>query len=333
MKFAVVTTLHRKGLEQYGEPFLASFQENWPEGVELLCFAEGWDARSIPINVLTKVKLYDLELECPDLVAFKMRHCNNLSAQGVAPDGRTYNYRMDAVRFCHKIFALARAAEIVAEDPEITHLIWLDADVVTHTKMPVEFLEGLLPEPRDIAYLRRSGQFHYPECGFVIYNVRREPARMLIRMMRELWRKDQVFGLPEWHDSFVFNVLLEGMVAEKMLAARSISGGFEEHEHPFINGPLGQYMDHLKGPIRKQVGASLAEDVDPHVRKESYWGDVLLTEKLVASGERFPQESDGGKGRTDGAEVEKPAKAPRRARRAVGSSKGKKKATAKVAAE
>lgn len=270
MKYAVVTTMHRGGLAQYGEAFLTSFQANWPAGVELLCFTEGWDARHLPAGEYPSVKLLDLEMECPDMVAFKLRHCNNIAAQGMDAQGKAYNYRMDAVRFCHKVFALARALEIVQQDPEIERLIWLDADVLTHRPMPMEFLDSLLPGSRDIGYLRRDKMFEYPECGFVIYNVKRDPAPTLIRMMRELWRLDHVFGLPEWHDSFVFNVILLGMIDNNMIRVRSLSGGHEEHEHPFINGPLGQYMDHLKGPLRKRAGASLAEDVLPG-RTEEYW--------------------------------------------------------------
>jgi hypothetical protein len=39
--------------------------------------------------------------------------------------------------------------------------------------------------------------------------------------------------------------------------------------HPFINGPLGAYMDHMKGD-RKDQGRSLAADLLVR-RDEGYW--------------------------------------------------------------
>jgi len=270
MKHVVVTTMHRAGLEAYGRKFLTSFFANWPEDVHLICFAEGWTPADLPKDLPEpeRLKLYDLEVECPDLTAFKLRHATDPRVRGIVQDGRSYNYRYDSLRFAHKVFAVARAAEIVGDT--VDRMIWLDADVFTHTPVPIEFLDELIPGERDLGYLRREGQFGYPECGFVIYNMKQQGSPMLIRMMRELWRTDQVFGLPEWHDSFVFFVLVTGMEQERMIRTRSLSGGFEGHEHPFINGPLGAYMDHFKGPVRKKIGHSLKDDIAGE-RNETYW--------------------------------------------------------------
>lgn len=277
MRYAVVTTMHRGGLDTYGHKFLESFCANWPTEVDLICFAEGWsrdDVDGLGIESRDNIYLRDLDDECPDLVAFKERHHAPGPPRGLV-DGRNYNYRFDAVRFAHKIFALARAWEMV-DGKGYDYLIWLDADVVTHTPIPMDFLDSLLPAPRDLAYLKRDTTFDYPECGFVVYNVRKAdgPAPTIIRMMRELWRNDQVFGLPEWHDSFVFNVLVTGFQMNELIRTRSLSGGFEGHEHPFVNGPLGAYMDHLKGPIRKKRGVSLGQDIVADERGEGYWQDI-----------------------------------------------------------
>ena len=72
--------------------------------------------------------------------------------------------------------------------------------------------------------------------------------------------------MAEWHDSYVIQQLVEGMG----LKTKSLSGpeGFKT-SHPFVNGPLGAYMDHLKGP-RKAMGRSQARDLKVQ-RAEPYW--------------------------------------------------------------
>lgn len=285
MRYAVVTTLHAKGLAEYGHKFFPSFTAHWPIDAELFCFCEGFTATDVPDSVNQDPELpvrhfFDLNEECPDLVAFKERHKGEPMASGIDPTARAYNYRYDARRFAHKVFALARGLEIIESKRfgEFDYVIWLDADTLTHTPIPVAFLDKLLPAPRDIGYLMRAETFDYPECGFVIYSLKRQAAGQVIRMMRELWRTDQLFGLPEWHDSFVFQVLVKGMEAEGLAKTRSLSGGFENHEHPFINGPLGAYMDHLKGPIRKKIGHSLPEDLPGDVQpRNAYWRSVEET--------------------------------------------------------
>jgi hypothetical protein len=53
------------------------------------------------------------------------------------------------------------------------------------------------------------------------------------------------------------------------LGWKSLSGGFEASSHPFVNGPLGAYMDHLKGP-RKHIGRSRPQDLQRR-RGEAHW--------------------------------------------------------------
>ena len=64
---------------------------------------------------------------------------------------------------------------------------------------------------------------------------------------------------------------MRGQFKKDYILTHNLSGslGWRSVHHPFVNGPLGAYMDHMKGE-RKQYGRSLASDLMTQ-RDESYW--------------------------------------------------------------
>ena len=84
-----------------------------------------------------------------------------------------------------------------------------------------------------------------------------------------------IFTLEEWHDSFVFGHILNILKidhpnvldysADMYLREAKTGGG----GHPLINGPLGKFMDHMKGG-RKDQGKSKRSDILVN-RTEQYW--------------------------------------------------------------
>ena len=82
---------------------------------------------------------------------------------------------------------------------------------------------------------------------------------------KRLYTSGDIFKLDQWHDSYV----LEHLVTTMGLKTKSLSGTGRATSHPFINGPLGGYMDHMKGP-RKQRGRSPVTDLRVQ-RSEPYW--------------------------------------------------------------
>jgi hypothetical protein len=243
LKYLVVSTFNRSGRELYGERMMKSFEGAWPEAASLRIYAEGWE-ESTPL-----ASIYRL-LECsPWLSAFKARHKSK----------PTSNYRMDAVRFSHKVAAICHAARHMTA----RYLVWMDGDTFTHSKIAVEELDGLAPNGEVLAWLDRKGM--YPECGFMIFDTQHERFNELIDVLELMYSEDWLFDLPEWHDSFV----LEHVVKKGGFPVKSLSGDGHSTMHPMINGPLGQWFDHAKGN-RKNAGRSSKRDlVKP--RSEPYW--------------------------------------------------------------
>lgn len=200
----------------------------------------------IPIRAYTDEDLEDRSEWLPE---FKQRH------RGRSTD----NYRFDAVRFAHKVAALELAYRVGRGDA----LVWIDADCVTHAPVDAEWLAGLLGGA-DFAYLRRASK--YPECGFMLLR-RSQATSELLRRLVSLYVTDDLFKLDEWHDSWAIEYVRKGLGGS--LKCASLSGAYESTGHPFVNGPLGEKLDHCKGK-RKQLGKSKASDLKAP-RTEGYW--------------------------------------------------------------
>lgn len=275
-KVMAVTTMHKDGLESYGKQFLDGFAKHWPKDVTLLCFSEGWAAADVGFDLPDNIRVQELAqgYKEPDgsdqygvYLHFLERFSGDTAANGwVMQKNRkppVYAYRLDAVRFCHKVYALHKAFKM-ALDEGAELLLWLDADIRTFKDVPLEFLQKYLPPERDIGYLHRQaadGGLMYPECGFVIYRINRVQCQMFIDLFRQSYDTGDIFKLPEWHDSFIFMVLMRGCMEHQGLKVNSISRGGENTWHPFVNSPLAQFMDHLKGQERKDAGSSAKADV------------------------------------------------------------------------
>ncbi len=259
-RFAVVTTFNEQGLADYGARFLAAFDQYWPADVTLYAYHEGSKPNFESPHIIYK----DLEQSCPGLVAFKARHAVDKKVQGTLADG-DYGYRMDAVRFAHKVFALADCALSV----EVDVLFWLDADSVTFADVPISLLDQVMPEDVYTSYLGRPHT--YSECGFVGYALTHPRNQEFMEFWRQLYIDDTLFELPEWHDSFVYDVIRKTFEAKLSdFKTYNIAGEDTPSDHPFINSVLGQYMDHMKGESRKGDGRSFKDDLVVE-RAEDYW--------------------------------------------------------------
>lgn len=296
-RVAAFTTFHAEGYERYGRRMIEAFDRYWPAGIELYAYYEG--ARPDPVG--GRVEFRDLLSCCPDLRAFKQRHRDHEAAHGredrgpMPVDARAavgklrslggllrrrsprsgaslrrqrkrwgLGYRWDAVRFAHKTYCIFHAASTVPADA----LFWIDADTVTFRPIPRSFVESTLPETAMCSFLGRP--YRTSECGYVGYNLRHPELRPFLDCWKALYDTDTLFELDEWHDSWVFDWVRRRFEA-RGVETHDLSSGLGRRAvgHPFINGPLGAYMDHLKGE-RKELGRSPTSDLVVD-RGEPYW--------------------------------------------------------------
>jgi len=218
----VVTSWSPAGAALYGDDWSASAARFWPPSMR-------------------PVVITDAELEKdPEFVAFMARHAH----RRMNPHDHDYDFRMDLVRFAHKVFALKVAIDSVDTD----WLIWLDGDVTTRDRITEEFLDSILLEDHDGVLLSRSGTASAPECGFMAFNLRRGGIEFLQGFIK-LYTSDAVLQMAEHHDSHVFMAaVLAHMEAKGSkwldLAPR---GGGKHGLDAFEVSPLHSFFTHRKG--------------------------------------------------------------------------------------
>ncbi|MFO0271376.1 MAG: hypothetical protein ACK53W_12680 [Gemmatimonadota bacterium] len=253
-----MTTFNAAGYEQSGRRMIDTWAKHWPADVSLMVYTEGCRIDAPDDRVSQRQLERSLWLS-----EFKERHANAPRAHGRGHGRGGYDFKFDAVKFAHKVAAYTE--EAMARPADV--LIWMDADTITHAKVTTDWLTSLWTPGAYIAWLNRTRQ--YPECGFFMLNCRHRRHERIILDVVALYTTDAIFDLPEWHDSFVLQQVIEGWRNTGEMTVGSLSGDAASTGHPFVNGPLGSRMDHLKGP-RKAEGRSRMDDLR-NPRSEAYW--------------------------------------------------------------
>ena len=272
MKYTVITTFHQAGLELYGQKMIDTFEQHWPNSVELVVYAEN----CTPITRKPNVKVVQLLEASKECKRFVKRHKDNPRAHGNPNPGVTDDitrkkaFRWQAVRFCYKVFAVKHAMDTINSD----WIIWLDADSHTHSPVTPEWLSNVCPDNCDFSYLGRTDRYH-SECGWVGYHKGTEYAVDFADRFSKMYITDEIFNYKEWHDSYIWDIVRR----ETELQGACFCNLNPEPEtkglagHPFINSTLGLCLDHMKGD-RKQRGHSKAKEVKLHP-DHPYWRNIL----------------------------------------------------------
>ena len=272
----VVTTFHPAGLSKYGQRFLDSFAARVDKRIKLLVYAENCK----PINPdPSRITILDAKEVLPKLNQFKSTWGHVPKANGDVsnePQRHTRRdwmkeFKWDAVRFANKTYAVYDAVQRSKD-----WCVWMDADTFVHSTWTYEQFLELLPKEAYITYVGRGkGSQTWPECGFYGLNLNHPVCHEFLKEFERMYEdaENGMFLLEEWHDSYIFGEVLKmfnqfpshDYSADMYLKEAKSGGG----GHPLINGPLGKWIDHMKGG-RKDSGKSLAKDLMVN-RTEDYW--------------------------------------------------------------
>ena len=272
----VVTTFHPEGYSKYAKRFLESFAKQVDKRIKLIVYAEGVKPNNPDPS---RIEILDQVEVLPKLVAFKERWKDDPKANGIPPDAikrrrpRDWNkaFKWDAVRFANKTYAVFDACE-----RSKGWVVWMDADSYIHSPWSHDDFIALLPNNAYITYVGRGkGSQTWPECGFYGMNLNHPVCHSFLEDFERMYEdaENGIFKLEEWHDSYVFGEILKKYkdfpshdYSEDMYMREAKTGG---GGHPLINGPLGKWMDHMKGG-RKDQGKSKRSDIMVN-RTEDYW--------------------------------------------------------------
>lgn len=206
-----------KGYEDYGKTFLETFrmQSDFP----IYVYSED----HLPVN-------YRLLHNDDEWVEFQKN----------PPDPPDWRYQ--AKRFSHKVFS-------VTKPEDYDWWIWLDADVEVFDRIDHEFLDRACPSDATLSYLGRR-DCRTSECGWVAYNLN-NGGREFLKRFREKYTTGEIYDHLEWHDSYIFDRVMEEMPGIWANLSDGVKG-----MHVWDSTILGEKMRHLKGPLRK-VGKAL----------------------------------------------------------------------------
>ena len=265
-KVLVVSSFHTSAWEVYGKNFVDSFIKNWDKEVDLVIYYDGPNADKFLPKDDSEIEYRNLD-DSKDLKWFKKTYPNRNGKN----EKKEYNYRLDALKFSHKSFAMSEAVRIVVENNlDYEWVIWLDADVITRVPFPTEKLLEMLGNC-EVAHLGRTA-IDYSETGFIAFNVKKNNhATELIVDLEGLYLSGELFGYREWTDAFVFTRLLKLHEAHG-LVVNDLSLGCPDL-NAFEASPLGSYLTHKKGNKKYEN-----EEAVPTTVKTRY--DVI--NKLIA---------------------------------------------------
>lgn len=164
------------------------------------------------------------------------------------------DYRKQAVRFCHKVFAIKRALDAALKQKEAEpenpprYLIWMDADVHITRAVTMEEIKACLPKEGDaLAYLGRKDWDH-SECGWLAFDLENGGDK-LIEFTHKIYLCDKLFDFPQWHDSWVWDQVFKNVGEPKNKITNLTEGkpGTEIWEQ----SPMAAWSVHYKGPAAK----------------------------------------------------------------------------------
>jgi len=234
MKIRVVTTWNQKLFKEYAYRFELSFKRHW----------------NFPLTVYNEDKdFFDLVPECKEFIDRNKHRPHK-------------DFLRDACRFSYKVYAYTHA---VINDTESDFIMGIDADSVFHKPIAADWVKKHIHRDNCMmTYLGRGSQ--YSECGFLGFNMQHPETKNYARAMKEMYDKDKLFNLIEWHDSYIWDHVRKEFEAKGVNNYNIGDGG---KGHVQARSCLGPIYDHTKGTQRKIEGFS-GENASLSNKKGSY---------------------------------------------------------------
>lgn len=243
-----VTSFSADGFERYARKMLLSVIENWKDDLKLIAYYHDFTD--------------DLVKELPESDKIEYRNLDNIQDMknykqlmklhdGTEGGKIPYNWRMDAIKWCNKVYALTDLSlEISEQEARGGWLIWLDADTVTTKPFSEERVLRLFKKGAELVHLGRK-DIDYSETSFIAFNLDYLSPHYLLADLRGCYDIGEVTAYREWHDGFIFERLLKIYIAHG-LRVQNLSQGAEGLA-AFAQSPLSQYMIHYKGNLKNNV--------------------------------------------------------------------------------
>ena len=180
--YTFVTSFSEEGYKTYAKKMLESVAEKWnPKHFKLYAYYHDFDIHAYNPIHSDSITYVDLSTT-NEMIQYRERmKVHDGTEGGKIP----YNWRLDAIKWCHKVYALTEQAFKMMEDnPEESNwLIWLDADTITHKRLEKKSLDKWLPEKASLVHLGRK-DVDYSETSFMAFNLLYHDACSILADLR-----------------------------------------------------------------------------------------------------------------------------------------------------
>jgi hypothetical protein len=257
-----VTSFSAEGYEQYAKNMLFSVLKYWKDDLQLIAYHH-----DVPQDVINEFPVgRNIEYRNLNDVEDMLSYREHMKLHDGTEGGQlAYNWRMDAIKWCHKVYAMTDLSlEISEKEVKGGWLIWLDADTVTTKPLSEERLLKILPEKAELVHLGRKDA-DYSETSFIAFNLDYQTPHFLLADFKGCYDIGEVVSYREWHDGFIFERLLKIYIAHGM-KVHNLTPKVEGLS-AFADSPLSQYMSHLKGNLKN---APSVEGVAPDISLPRY---------------------------------------------------------------
>lgn len=239
---AVITSFPTNCWEVYARQMLTSFTQYWPKEIPLLIAIDD-DLLKDDVDLLMREND-----AC--VIGWDKEHVDFVERNKGKDDPQ--DYRKQAVKFCHKVFAIKHALDAVNRQKEVEvaprYLIWMDADVITTKHVSIEDIQKCLPnEGEPLAYLGRKDWDH-SECGWLGFDLE-NGGDTIIHDVYQRYITDEIFKESQWHDSYIWDLAMKGDTLERNCTnLTKDKSGMEI----WPQSPMAAWSIHYKGPAAKQ---------------------------------------------------------------------------------
>ena len=273
-KYVLVTSFNKDGFEKYGRRMLDSVAKHWSSDIDIRIWYHDFDLLAedgLPeADHITYHNLNDVS----ELILFRNR----------LKDFEPPNWRMDVVKFCHKVYAITETCRSLVSDPEDQtpySLLWLDGDTVTTDRVEPAWLDSILDFSHDVTLLERPVA-DYAETSFMRFALwpDREAAFNVLEDVRAAYDSLEVRGYREWHDGFVFQRIIN-LHQNHGLLVQNLSPEAKTLD-AFHTSPLADKMEHFKGAKKdKKAATNAPKEIPIMVQPKDSMPDDYIKNNIV----------------------------------------------------
>lgn len=243
-----VTSFSGHNYNTYAKSMLESVVEHWEEDLKLVAYYDSCSEEQI--EEFPKSPL--IEYRDLDLVEDRTNYLERMKHHDGTENGQMeYNWRMDALKWCHKVYALTDYfMEISEEEVKGGWLIWMDADVITHSKLNEDTLFKAFPKDSELVHLGRK-DIDFSETGFIGFNLDYQMPHYFLADIRGCYDIGEVIAYREWTDAFIMTRFINiyaahGMKVHNLTPEAKGLAVFEQSN-------LNEFMMHYKGNRKNEV--------------------------------------------------------------------------------